>query len=133
MGTWSAQPFGNDSAADWAWELDQCFDWSIVRNALADALKSDNLVEADVACTAIAAAEVVAHGLGRPTESDAYTEDVTAFVVRIAPPPAELVDLAISALAAASGVTSELTELWNESDAEEWCNANALLQESLRG
>jgi len=26
MGTWSAQPFGNDTAADWAYDLDGASD-----------------------------------------------------------------------------------------------------------
>ena len=67
MGTWSGEPFGNDVAADFAWELDEQKRWNVVRDALREALRSKELLDADTACIAIAAAEVVAHGLGRPT------------------------------------------------------------------
>ncbi|MGE3192867.1 MAG: DUF4259 domain-containing protein [Microbacteriaceae bacterium] len=131
MGTWSGQPFGNDGAADWGWELDDASDWGPVRQALNDALEGP--LDGDVAETAIAAAEVVAHGLGRPTQSDAYTVSVSAFVERVGAPPADLVPLAVAALGTATGPDSELTELWNEADPTEWREDCAKLDAALRG
>ena len=131
MGTWSGQPFGNDGAADWTFELDDASDWRPVRQALNDAL--DGPLDGDVAETAIAAAEVVAHGLGRPTQSDAYTESVSAFVARVGAPPADLVALALAALGTATGPDSELTELWNDADPTEWREDCAKLEAALRG
>lgn len=131
MGTWSGEPFGGDGPADWAYELDDAADWTIVREALDTALSGE--LDADVAETAIAAAEVVAHGLGRPTQSDAYTASVTAFVKRVGPPPADLIGLAVAAVGAASGPDSELTELWNDADPSEWREANEKLEAALRG
>ncbi|HWM34250.1 MAG TPA: DUF4259 domain-containing protein [Pseudolysinimonas sp.] len=131
MGTWSGEPFGNDGAADWGWELDEAADWQPVRRALNDAL--DGPLDADVAETAVAAAEVVAHGLGRATQSDAYTTSVAAFVARVGAPPGDLVALAVAALGTATGPDSELTELWNDADPTEWRDANAVLEAALRG
>lgn len=131
MGAWSGEPFGNDSAADWAWELEDASDWSPVRSALDEALAAEGPIDEDVATFAIAAAEVVAHGLGRATQSDAYTEEVAAFVDRVGVPPEDLVGLALSALAVAAGPESELSELWDGSD--EWRAANERLVAALRG
>jgi hypothetical protein len=131
MGTWSGEPFGNDGAADWAWDLDDAADWQPVRRALHAALNGP--LDGDVAETAIAAAEVVAHGLGRPTQQDAYTDSVSAFVKRVGAPPGDLVPLAVAAVDTATGPDSELTELWNEADPSEWREANARLDAALRG
>ena len=106
MGTWSGQPFGSDSAGDWAFDLDD-------------------------AVVAIAAAEVVAHGLGRPTQSDAYTESVGTFVQRVGRPDAALVAIALEALAASTSPESELSELWADEDSAEWLDANEALKNAL--
>src|SRR5688572_21746098 len=91
MGTWSGEPFGNDVAADFAWELDEQKRWNVVKDALREALASREPLDADTASIAIAAAEVVAHGIGRPTQSDAYTESVESFVRRARKPSGRLV------------------------------------------
>ena len=132
MGTWSGDPFGNDSAADWAWELDGQNDWDLVRAALETAVEAGDAVDDDDAVMAIAAAEAVAHGLGRPTQVSAYTESVAAFATRAPTPPPDLVQLALDALAIATGPASGLTELWAD-DPVEWNDANAKLEAALKG
>ena len=67
MGAWSAEPFGNDTAADWAWELEESSDWTVVAQTLQAALSADEPIDSDIATTAIAAAEVVAPGLAAAT------------------------------------------------------------------
>ncbi|QEO09678.1 DUF4259 domain-containing protein [Protaetiibacter larvae] len=129
MGAWSGEPFGNDAAADWAWELAEQRNWSVVRRALA-AVKWARYLDQDAAAIAIAAAETVAHGLGRGTQHDGYVEEVVAFVHRAGPPPRRLVKLAQQALAKSTGEASELNELWDE-DPAEWIVANALLETAL--
>ncbi|WP_058624887.1 DUF4259 domain-containing protein [Microbacterium testaceum] len=127
MGTWSARPFGNDSAADWAYELDEASDWGVVSDALrvaAEAVPSD--LDSDDAVTAIAAAEVVARGLGRVPES---AGSVDAFVARVSAPPPEMVALAVSALAVAASAEGELADLW-EGDPE-WLAENEKLRSAL--
>jgi Domain of unknown function (DUF4259) len=133
MGTWGAEPFSNDVAADWAWELDDANDWQIVREALSAVLAPREELDEDFACVAIAAAEVVAMGLGRGTQDDAFTEGLKEFVVRASTPTPELVQLALDGLAAATGPNSGLTLLWAEVDPTEWNQANARLETALRG
>jgi Domain of unknown function (DUF4259) len=164
MGAWGSEPFDNDTAADWAWELDDSSDWEVVRSALNEALEPGDFLDADVATSAIAAASVVAGGLAyspplggktassipaadvdddedEPLESDEDENDededseiddsVGAFLARAGEPPTDLVDLALRALDAASGSTSELADLWAESDATEWKQSNAKLRTAL--
>lgn len=131
MGTWSGEPFGNDMAADFAWELDGRRRWNLVKNALREAHRGNGQLDAGTAAIAIAAAEVVAHGLGHPTQSDAYTESVEAFVDRARKPSRRLTRLAQRALAMATSAEGELAELWAEGDAEEWDAANARLRAVL--
>ncbi|MCT2084785.1 DUF4259 domain-containing protein [Microbacterium enclense] len=133
MGTWSGEPFGNDTAADFAWELDGQKRWSVVRGALRTALRSKDPLDMDTACVAIAAAEVVAHGLGRPTQSDVYTESVEEFVCRARRPSGRLVTAAERAVAAASAPGSELADGWMDDHEQEWRAANARLLVALRG
>jgi hypothetical protein len=131
MGTWSGEPFGNDGAADFAWELDEQKRWTVVREGLRDAIRSEEPVDAETACIAIAAAEVVAHGLGRPTQSDAYTESVEAFVRRARKPSRRLVREAERAVSIATSTSGELAELWAEGDEQEWHQANDRLMRAL--
>jgi hypothetical protein len=130
MGAWSGEPFGNDTAADWAWELDDAADWQPVRGALEEALRPDEYLDDDAASIAIAAAEVVAHGLGRATQNDSYTESVRAFVDRVETPPADLASVALAALAAATRPESGLAESWAE-DPREWDAANEKVRDAL--
>jgi len=132
MGAWSGEPFGNDTAADWAWELEENDDWSFVADVLGQVFQAEGVIDQDVATSVIAAAEVVAHGLGRATQDDSWTEAVDAYVGRAGTPPDFLVELAVSALALATGPTSELTELWAE-DPDEWRAANGRIEAALRG
>lgn len=128
MGTWSAEPFGNDSAADWAFELDDAEDWTLVRVALDDLLAIDG-PDQDIETIAIAAAEVVAHGLGKPTQQDPYVESVDGFVSRAGQPPVDLPALAMRVLDRVAS-ESELEELW-EDDVDEWKAALARLRAVL--
>jgi hypothetical protein len=131
MGTWSAEPVGNDTAADFVTELDGQKRWTIVRAAFAEAMKTGPALDSDVAATAIAAAEVVAHGLGRPTQNDAYTESIQQFVGRARRPNRRLADQAIQAVTVAGSPEGELAELWDEDDASEWREALDRLKASL--
>ena len=70
MGAWSHEPFGNDDAGDWLSELVQSKDLSIVEaglNAVTD--DAEEYLQAPQCSTALAAAEVVAALLGRPSTS----------------------------------------------------------------
>ena len=117
MGTWSHEPFGNDSANDWAYNLEECKDFSLVTAVLKRAAESEEYLDADEAVEAVAAAEVLAKALGRGTQSDAYTEKVAAWLASVpAKPSPELLQLAQRALARVLAPESELRELWEESE-----------------
>ena len=133
MGTWSAEPIGNDEAADFVMELEGRRRWGAVRSALARATRAGSSMDGDVASAAIAAAEVVAHGLGRPTRTDAYTEGIDQFVRRASGPGRRLVAQAARAVCLAAHPDGELAELWAESDADEWQEAIHRLVRSLDG
>ena len=121
MGTWSHEPFGNDDACDWSYELLDSNDLSTVEAALNAVLNSDDYLEAPAASNAVAAVEVIAKLLGKGTQTDTYTENVDKWVkdVHITPTPA-LIEKAKKALARILGDNSELKELWQESGATEW-------------
>jgi hypothetical protein len=131
MGEWSGQPFGNDTASDWAWERDGQDEWQVVQEALNETVQSPDFVDADITSNAIAAAETVAHGLWRPTQNDAYTESVVSFSARASTPTEAIIQLAVAGLTAATGPTSELTELWAEGGEAEWMQANSRTMEAL--
>jgi hypothetical protein len=134
MGAWSAEPFGNDEAADWAWELDDATDWSVVLDALTGVLDEQSSdVDAEAATLAIAAAEVIAHSVGRPTQSDAYTESVEAFVKRAPQSPSGIADVALRALDIAASPDGELAELWADEAGAEWTSAVARVRAALSG
>lgn len=91
MGTWSHEPFGNDAAIDWAYQIQNTHDFLLVEQAIQRVLDcGPEYLDADVAVEAVAAAEIIAKALGRGTQSDAYTEEVDAWLktVSAAPTPA---------------------------------------------
>jgi hypothetical protein len=119
MGTWGAGPFDNDDASDWTYELAPDGDVGVVQHAL-QAVGGDGDADPDAATcqSAIAAAEVVAAGLGRPVAS--IPEEVAEWVAAHAEVAwLEQVPQALGALdRIATG--SELTVLWAESDEATW-------------
>ena len=121
MGAWSHEPFGNDEANDWAYELGEARDLSYIEAALDAVLETDGYLEAPEASCAVAAVEVIAKLLGKGTQSDAYTEKVDEWVGRVrAKPPRALIEKAQRALDRVCGEQSELKELWYEGDAAAW-------------
>jgi hypothetical protein len=118
MGAWSHEPFGNDTACDWAYGLDEQRDFSLVAKAIQAVLDNgSDYLDSDLASEAIAATEVLAKALGRGTQTDSYTEEVDAWVKSIAAKPSQdLRTKANGALTRIMGPDSELRELWEESD-----------------
>lgn len=134
MGTWSHEPFGNDSANDWAYELEGQRDFSLVARALQTVLDNGSeYLDADLAVEAIAAAEVLAKALGRGTQADAYTKKVDAWLATMrATPSPELLSKARAALARILGADSELRELWEDSEEfEAWQASVRSLQSAV--
>lgn len=134
MGAWSHDAFGNDAACDWAQGLEEVSDLSLVEAALQAALGTgvDGL-DADVACEALAAIEVLARLRGNPGYSNAYTERADDWAARTRlVPPAALLAQAEAALDLISGPASELRELWDDSgEADDWLASIASLRARL--
>lgn len=134
MGTWSHEPFGNDTAIDWSYELQDTKDFSLVEQAIQRVLDcGPEYLDADAAVEAIAAAEIIAKALGHGTQSDAYTEEVDAWLKSIsAVPTSTLRSNAHQALSRILGPNSELKELWEESeDLERWESSVRALQSAI--
>lgn len=122
---------GNDTAADFALELDGQRRWTVVKAALNETTKTGRFIDSDVSQIAIAAAEVVAHGLGRPTQTDAYTQSIQQFVGRARRPSRRLAEQATRAVEVAASADGELAQLWDESGSSEWREAIARLITNL--
>ncbi len=122
MGAWGELAFDNDTACDWAYELETVDDLSLVESALdeVEAIGSDYL-DQDVACNALAACEVLARLKGQPGYQNAYTENVDNWVAAhpITPPP-ELIRRAETAIQRILGDQSELKDIWAESGDALW-------------
>ena len=133
MGAWDASSFGNDTANDWAYSLEECSDLGCIEEALQRVLDAgDEYLEAPDAEEAIGAAEVVAWLLGRRGELNAYTEKIAVWVeAHPIRPPQKLVDSAVAVLDRIQGSDSELAELW-EGQAE-WVAAIGDLRKRLDG
>ncbi len=121
-GAWEAGSFDNDDALDWVWELTESDDLSIVEDALQAAAETTGYLEAPTASVAIAAAEVVAVLKGYPKPG--LPAEVTSWA--LAHPHTVSDELSATARAVVKRVqdaeTSELAELWSESDEmlQEW-------------
>lgn len=134
MGTWSHESFGNDTANDWAYELEDATDFSVIEAALQVALdEGDEYLDADLAMEAIAAVEVIAKRLGKGTQSDVYTEKVDQWLETISEQPSDdVLSLAKRVLERIVADDSDLKELWLESDEYElWLGNIQQLKDAL--
>ena len=132
MGAWGPGVFENDDASDWVWELEDDNDASVLHEALAAAVDTpvDEPVDAPDASNALAAAEIVAaarghHGAGLPSEAREWIGRNAGIV------DARTVALAAAAVERVS-INSELKELWEEAENDEWSVVVSDLLERLR-
>ena len=131
MGAWGAGSFENDAAGDWTDALLRGADARPILEAFSAVIECAGYLEADETCAALAAAEVVAALLQRP--SSTLPEPVAAWVQEHAEALApELPQLAASAVARIK-TNSELKALWEEGDASEWQGVVADLERRLDG
>lgn len=133
MGAWSHEPFGNDTANDWAYELEGATDLVPIEQALDKVLAvGDEYLEAPEAEEAIAAIEVIAKLLGKGTQSDAYTEKVDAWVRTISSKPsAALLEKGKRVLQRVTSEDSELFELWEEEGDNSWKESIGSLRSAI--
>lgn len=124
MGAWAEDSFGNDTACDWAYKLEDADDLSIVITALQAIVDEESYLESDLACEAIAACEVVARLKGNWGIRNPYSETVDKWVEsHPISPTHEVVALSEQALERILGKQSELRELWDETGDDAWRNA----------
>ena len=132
MGAWSHEPFGNDDANDWAYDLEKVSDLSLVEQALDQALDAEDYLEAPDGSNAVAAVEVLAKMLGKGTQSDSYTEKIDEWLESVSVKPSkELLDKAKRVLVRVLGENSELKELWDDAGVDEWSDSIRALQAAI--
>ncbi|OJT23213.1 hypothetical protein BO221_20310 [Archangium sp. Cb G35] len=119
MGAWGAGSFENDDALDWLGELSESEDAGVLHETLKTLLKSEpDEREAPEASAALAAAEVVAAGMGCPARK--LPEEVQQWVeAHPLDNPRALARLSLDAVRELKS-RSELRDLWEESSLEEW-------------
>lgn len=117
MGCWAIDSFGNDDAADWLGDLIEAKDLSPARRTVSDLLSEDGYLDAPFATEALAAIEVVAAALGRPTGTAQSQEKLMTWIAKVKPvADTSLVSDSARAIERILGPDSELRELWEESD-----------------
>jgi len=117
MGAWGIGSFENDDAADFMIDALESGDLSLMGEVFDNVLTSTEYVEAPDATVAIAAAEIVAAALGRPTRAAQEEAGLAAWLARIRPTiDAHLATQARTALTRILADNSELRELWKETE-----------------
>jgi len=120
MGAWGAGVFDNDTALDWLDALERTGS-AAVSKALRGLPDDAGYIDADQACDALAAAEIVAASRGNPPAD--FPGEAADWVQAHGPSvPYELTEVAENAVARIR-TDSELRDLWEESGAEEWYTA----------
>lgn len=123
MGAWGTGIFDNDTACDWAYELEEASDLSLIESALDKVLNvGAEYLDASEAEEALAAAEAIARLKGNWGIRESYTETMDKWVetTRLTPPQA-LIEKALRAIERVLSGPSELLELWSESgDGAAW-------------
>jgi hypothetical protein len=122
MGAWGIGVWENDNALDWAYELEDCNDLSVISRSIELILDSEEIdsIEAD---EALAAIDVLARLKHQDFDSDGYDEEISEWIkthkdLQI---PDSLWQQAKQALDKIVSEDSELYELWQESDSfEAW-------------
>jgi len=136
MGTWAHDAFGNDTACDWAFGLENVDDLSLVMQALARVLETgDDYLDADVATEGLAACEVIARLKGNSGVRNAYTEPVDEWVsAHPIPVSPALAEQALEVIDRVLALPSELLDLWKDGkDPDEWHKAVSNLRARVIG
>ena len=120
MGAWGVLAFDNDRANDWAYDLDDITDLSLVEDAIQRIEEiGEGYLDSYLACNALAACEVIARLRGNPGYRNAYTEKVDDWVAAHPQTPSRaLVERATQVIARILGDHSELASRWGSQ--EEW-------------
>jgi hypothetical protein len=114
---WLINPLESDDAADWIAELIKTTDLSLIDNTLSHILVGHDYLEAPDAAKGIAAAETVATLLGKPTSGDSEFRELLGWAANVnLRPNSNLIEKARSVVERVLADSSELRELWEETD-----------------
>ena len=131
-GAWGEGSFDNDDAMDWVDDCVRAASPAVVKAALERAVEAD-VVEAPDASAAIAAAEVVAASLGKP--SPTLPADLKAWLA--GQPRAQIAGQAALAQRALKKIEdirhSELRQLWSEGKPNQWLTNVRALESRIGG
>jgi hypothetical protein len=132
MGAWGHGNFDNDTACDWVYELEETTDLSAISRSI-DAVFDEEYVDSDVGCEALAAIDTLARLKGQHGVKNSYTEAVDNWVEKnTVNPPKELIEKSNKAIDLILGSSSELYELWAETeDIEVWKSEVNSLKERI--
>ena len=79
MGAWDADPFGNDTACDWVYKLENVDDLSLISDTIRKIHDiGSEYLEVPEAEEALAAADVITRLKGKFYVKNSYTESVDA-------------------------------------------------------
>ena len=126
MGAWGTGVFDNDTACDWAYELEAQRDLALIERTLDTVLAAgDEYLDASDAEEALAAIEAIARLQGHWGVRNSYTANMDAWVEQVKSQPSEmLLQKAHAVIDRILGEDSELLELWDDSDSlDEWKRA----------
>ena len=134
MGAWGVLAFDNDDANDWAYDLEEADDLSLVETAFDTVDEAEDYLEAPDASNALAACEVLARLNGKPGYKNSYTEKVDEWVAaHPQTPSAVLLSRADTVIDRILGENSELKDLWAESNENNnWLASVDALRQRLR-
>ncbi len=121
MGAWGTGSFDNDDAGDWVVELEAAEDFGPISSAFEAVLEvGDDYLELPEAGAGIAAAEVVAALLGKPSLEIRILDGLMEWITGKPPPPERLVKQARGVVKRVLK-DSELKQCWEEAtDAVAW-------------
>ncbi len=133
MGAWDHTIFGNDTACDWIYDVEESDDLSVIEETIDKLLECEgNDIEAPEAEEALAAIETITRLIGNGGEKNSYTESLDSWVTSHPQEiPQSLKENANKAIGLILSEQSELRELWAESDETEWKKTVVDLQERL--
>src|SRR6185369_8090049 len=80
MGAWGVLAFDNDDANDWAYDVEDTDDLSLVESAFGAVEEAEDNLEAPDASNALAACEVLARLKGKAGYKNSYTAKVDEWV-----------------------------------------------------
>ena len=116
MGAWGLGNFDNDTACDWVYDLEEVMDLSVIEKSINEVFEEE-CIDSDIACEALAAVDTLARLNGHFGVKNSYTETVDKWVQKNKlDVPGELIEKAKKAIKHIISESSELFELWSESE-----------------